>query len=363
MRIKDIKILWGRSGNRCSICKLELTPNGEIETIGEIAHIVSQSPQGPRGNDSLPISKRNDYSNLILLCPNHHSEIDKSVDAWPVSKIIQTKEEHEKWVSKRLESGDLSFKQVDNSKFIEATHNNWKSFANGKIWVVSSITPLSVNDESIDPLDDNIIETLNNLNLPKDGGFWEDYINKYDTRPDENGITNIRLKNISDGDGHKISIYRNGHTEFLFCMEGSVNSITSYALDKEPSVVGSSRIIRYSHLAEVITKELKALCEIWTNCLQFKNMTLTISILNTGNLLLFSREKDPRGALYGYPIQSDNLNFSFIIDKADNYENLNGKILKRFVNNFGLVLHEIYNAKGQFVRPVDGHVKVSQKWS
>ena len=351
MRIKDIKILWGRSGNRCSICKIELTPNGELETIGEIAHIVSQAPQGPRGNDSLPISKRDDYSNLILLCPNHHSEIDKCIDSWPVSEIKQKKEEHEKWVSEKLERGDLSFQQVDNSQFIEATHNVWKSFAEQKVWVVSSITPLSVNDDSIDPLDDKIIETLNNLQMPKDGGFWEDYMNRYDTRPDENGITNIRLKNMSEGDGHKVSIYRNGHSEFLFCMEGSVNNITKYAVDKEPDVVRSSRIIRYTHLAEVITKEVKALYEIWAKCLQFKNMTLTISILNTGNLLLFSREGDSRGALYGYPVQSDKLNYSIIIDKNDQHKTLTEIILKRFVNNFGLVLHELYNAKNEFIRP------------
>lgn len=351
MRIKDIKILWGRSGNRCSICKIELTPNGELETIGEIAHIVSQSPQGPRGEDSLLLSKRNDYSNLILLCPNHHSEIDKFIDEWPVSKIKRIKEEHEKWVSERLDRGDLSFQQVDNSQFIEATHNVWKSFAGKKVWIVSSITPLSVNDDSIDPLDANIIETLNNIQLPKDGGFWEDSINRYDTRPDENGITNIRLKNLSDGDGHKVSIYRNGHSEFLFCLEGSIESITSSISGNEPDVVGLSRIIRYSHLAEVLTTEVKALYEIWAKCLQFKNMTLTISILNTVNLLLFSRERDSRGGLYGFPVQSDELNYSAIIDKSEPQNKLDEIILKRFVNNFGLVLHKIYNEKGEFVRP------------
>jgi hypothetical protein len=38
MREKDIKILWGRSGNRCAICKLEPTPDGSRETLGEMAH-------------------------------------------------------------------------------------------------------------------------------------------------------------------------------------------------------------------------------------------------------------------------------------------------------------------------------------
>ena len=119
MRIKDIKLLWGRSGNRCAICKIELSPDGSAETIGEIAHIVSRTKEGPRGNDVLPLAKRDDYSNLMLLCPNHHSEIDKLADSWPSSKLHQIKEDHEKWVSEQLEHGVLSFKPVDNSEYLE----------------------------------------------------------------------------------------------------------------------------------------------------------------------------------------------------------------------------------------------------
>lgn len=350
MRIKDIKLLWGRSGNRCAICKIELSPDGSVETIGEIAHIVSRTREGPRGNDALLLSRRDDYSNLMLLCPNHHSEIDKLPDSWPSSKLRQLKEEHEKWVSEQLEHGVLSFKPIDNSPFLEVIRNSWVSFSKSQIWVIASLTPLLVDDDSIDPLDVDIVDTINSIHLPDDR-FWDPHLNKYDTRPDENGITNIKLKNLEKGDGHKISIYRNGHCEFLFCFESSVNSITKYAQDKEPDKISSSRVIRYTHLAEVITKQIEALQKIWIKCLQFKNMTLTITILNTHNSILFSREKDWGGALYGYPVQTDNLHYSFIVDKNFQFENLIEIILKRFVNYFGLVLHKIFNEKGEFVRP------------
>lgn len=203
MRIKDIKLLWGRSGNRCAICKIELSPDGSIETIGEISHIVSRTIEGPRGNDALPLSKRDDYSNLMLLCPNHHSEIDKLPDLWPSPKLHQLKEEHEKWVSEQLKHGVLSFKPIDNSKFLENIFDSWISFSRSKIWIVASLTPLRVDDDSIDPLDDDIIETLNSIQLPGDG-FWDSDLNVYDTRPDENGITNIKTTNLEEGDGHKI---------------------------------------------------------------------------------------------------------------------------------------------------------------
>lgn len=53
MKMKDVKVLWGRSGNRCAFpgCKIELTPDGSKSTLGEMAHIVADSPDGPRGEN------------------------------------------------------------------------------------------------------------------------------------------------------------------------------------------------------------------------------------------------------------------------------------------------------------------------
>jgi predicted restriction endonuclease len=88
---KDIKILWGRSGNRCAICKLELTADGSLETLGEMAHIVARSHNGPRGNQNLSIKDRDSYNNLILLCPTHHVEVDKDSTAWSIESLRAVK--------------------------------------------------------------------------------------------------------------------------------------------------------------------------------------------------------------------------------------------------------------------------------
>jgi hypothetical protein len=37
----------------------------------------------------------NSYENRILLCPNHHREIDRQANAWPVSRLRQVKADHE----------------------------------------------------------------------------------------------------------------------------------------------------------------------------------------------------------------------------------------------------------------------------
>ena len=110
MNQKDIKLLWGRAANRCSICRIELSQDASAEnstfTLGEQAHIVGESNTGPRGTSRLSIKERNSYHNIILLCPNHHTEIDNSELDWPVEILHQKKSEHELWVSETLSSVD-----------------------------------------------------------------------------------------------------------------------------------------------------------------------------------------------------------------------------------------------------------------
>ncbi|MFQ1638168.1 HNH endonuclease [Aeromonas veronii] len=103
---KDIKLLWGRSGNRCAMCKIELTQDKNADsssfTLGEQAHIVGEKEKASRGQSLLSEKQRNSYHNLILLCPNHHTEIDSNEQDWPVEKLHQIKSEHELWVSETL---------------------------------------------------------------------------------------------------------------------------------------------------------------------------------------------------------------------------------------------------------------------
>jgi hypothetical protein len=105
--LKSHKLLWGRAAGRCSICKIILVEDG-VGVLGEIAHIIAESTNGPRGCDTFSAELLNDYENLILLCPNHHTEIDKvHPDAYTVARLHQIKEEHERWVEESLTTSDL----------------------------------------------------------------------------------------------------------------------------------------------------------------------------------------------------------------------------------------------------------------
>ena len=102
--LRDHKMLWGRAGARCSICKFPLATISEIgqsSVIGEEAHIVARSADGPRGESTLDQEQRDSYSNLILLCPTHHSMIDdlpSGPTEYPAERLHALKAEHEKWV-------------------------------------------------------------------------------------------------------------------------------------------------------------------------------------------------------------------------------------------------------------------------
>lgn len=97
----DRKRLWGRSGNRCAICNellLQDSAIGGAVTLGEEAHIVAREVDGPRGDSPLTSDQRDEYSNLILLCPTDHSRVDSLPTGpmdFPVERLNGLKRDHE----------------------------------------------------------------------------------------------------------------------------------------------------------------------------------------------------------------------------------------------------------------------------
>ncbi|GIO83256.1 hypothetical protein J25TS5_01880 [Paenibacillus faecis] len=103
---KTRKILWGRSGNRCSICKIELVIEGTTQdspsVIGEECHIISGQVNGPRYKSNYDKELIDSFENLILLCSVHHKMIDDQQETYTEHILKQMRENHEQWVAKRL---------------------------------------------------------------------------------------------------------------------------------------------------------------------------------------------------------------------------------------------------------------------
>jgi hypothetical protein len=64
--------------------------------FSEIAHIIGNSPSGPRGTQRLTPAYCNDVSNLMLLCPDHHRLVDDDPTAYPEALLREWKSTHER---------------------------------------------------------------------------------------------------------------------------------------------------------------------------------------------------------------------------------------------------------------------------
>jgi len=99
---EKIKIrLWGKASGRCEYegCNkplwLDFLTKAEFNTA-YIAHIIADQPDGPRGDTKLSKKLKNDISNLMLMCDEHHRLIDKEdVQGHPVERLREMKRKHE----------------------------------------------------------------------------------------------------------------------------------------------------------------------------------------------------------------------------------------------------------------------------
>ncbi|MBB4389417.1 hypothetical protein GGE61_005778 [Rhizobium leguminosarum] len=96
-------IVWARAAGRCEFRGCNKALVGDLLTgrddlnTAYIAHIVSDAPGGPRGDDVLSPKLSTDPSNLMLLCDPHHRLIDGKVTwrDYPDQLLLEMKAEHE----------------------------------------------------------------------------------------------------------------------------------------------------------------------------------------------------------------------------------------------------------------------------
>ncbi|PPD10363.1 MAG: HNH endonuclease [Methylocystis sp.] len=112
-------ILAFRSGGMCAFpnCGRHLTYEakvGDDTYVGEAAHICGEKPTAPRYDASMTDDERDNVRNLIYLCTDHHTIIDKVEADWPVATLRALKEEHENRVRQAMEEAfaDVAFPEL-----------------------------------------------------------------------------------------------------------------------------------------------------------------------------------------------------------------------------------------------------------
>lgn len=113
--------LWARAAGRCEFrgcnkCLYKDQTTQRKRNMSEIAHIISWTPSGPRGNEHDSERLATDIDNLMLTCPEHNNLIDdpQYVSEYPVELLRQYKKEHEERVFRLTGLGqDYSIKIVE----------------------------------------------------------------------------------------------------------------------------------------------------------------------------------------------------------------------------------------------------------
>lgn len=94
-------ILWGKACGRCQYdgCgeQLYLDPTTQAQfNQSYIAHIIADSPDGPRGDAVLSPLLKQELSNLMLLCDRHHRLVDiEDIEGHPAARLQAMKRKHE----------------------------------------------------------------------------------------------------------------------------------------------------------------------------------------------------------------------------------------------------------------------------
>lgn len=90
--------LFAASAGYCQnpACANELfvDAGGESFHIAEMAHVFAANDGGPRSNPQLGRAERGAFDNLVVLCANCHTKVDKAPDAFPDSMMLGWKREH-----------------------------------------------------------------------------------------------------------------------------------------------------------------------------------------------------------------------------------------------------------------------------
>lgn len=325
-RPTDVSKLWGRAGGRCALCRMQPTAVALDGVLAEAAHIVARSAAGPRGDDPLPQDNRDRYSNLILLCPNHHTEVDWDTATWTVTRLLEAKHEHERWVQDQLDRGLLTPRADEVAPFREARVREWGARSDNA-WAFSALTPLELSEDALDVVAPHVVTKFQGLSLPAPlhlpiGGS----VNAYFVEPTMNGLAVEDFRRLADGVGYRVELYRSGHCEIAVCLDAWLDAVDSLsepdariyqsAAWSEHRLRECTRLLQYEQWAEIIVWSIATLSSIWEDLdLPFQDAILTCAVaVQPSTCLIAARGNTTR---VGRPSEHDGILHSLVSRLGD----------------------------------------------
>ncbi|HGM7285274.1 TPA: hypothetical protein ACKP7V_001058 [Stenotrophomonas maltophilia] len=107
-----LRKLYLMSGNRCCYPGCDhLMVDADGDFVGEVCHIEAAEAGGQRFNSDRTNEENRDISNLMLMCPNHHTKTN-NVSLFPVSRLSEIKRKHE---AKFLDIGQTIANSISDS--------------------------------------------------------------------------------------------------------------------------------------------------------------------------------------------------------------------------------------------------------
>lgn len=359
-RPTDISKLWGRAGGRCSLCRIQLAAVSLDGVLGEAAHVVARSPDGPRGDDPLPQDKRDRYSNLILLCPNHHTEIDRDTTTWTVTRLQDAKHQHERWVQDQLDRGLLTPRADDVAPFREARVREWATRGD-HAWAFSALTPLELTEDALDVVAPHVVTKFQGLSLPPPlHAPIGSSVNAYFVEPTMNGLAVEDFRRLADGVGYRIELYRSGHCEIAVCLDAWLDAVESLseldtrvyqsAASNEHRLQQGARLLLYEQWAEIAAWSMDTLLSIWEDLdLPFQDAILTAAVaVQPSTCLIAARGQTTR---VGRPSEHDVILHSLVGQRGDDGDATSWQLIARLVQMFGMVLPALRDDRGRLELP------------
>jgi hypothetical protein len=355
----DAQKLWGRAGGRCSICHRALSLVSVEGVLGEMAHIVARSPDGPRGDAALLPAQRDAYGNLILLCPNHHTEIDHDPATWPVGRLLLEKGAHESWVQDQIDRGAMT-PMIHKAEPFREERVRWWSERDSRTWLYAALTPLELSDGAIDTSDGRAGSSIASLPLPEYLSEYGNLPNRYHIEPSTSGIVAEEFRDSSVGIGYRLEVFRTGHVEVVVLLDRLVepwrddismverryvwSGLSDHRLDRYRS------LLVYHHFAEAMEFCASSLFRLRRElAFPFRDMVFTLALLaEPGFGLVISRARD---RVVGRVLEERRIEHAMVVDSDAEVGEALTVSAGRIVNAFGFELARFRDDHGRLNLP------------